>query len=110
VKLLAKPVRIFDGPLPAKTIQRLTIAGQWGVPAEAIGVVAVIRVVRPKAGGWGYVGPDQGGAPNISTLDFTGGQITDGFPTALLTGGKLTVYSTTALSRFVIDVVGFLTA
>jgi hypothetical protein len=110
MQFLPRPVRVFDGSLPAKVNQRLPIAGQYGIPAAAIGVAAILRVVRPSAGGWVYAGPDPGAVPNISTLDYAAGQITDGFPTALLTAGNLTVYPTSALTRFVVDVVGYFTA
>jgi hypothetical protein len=109
VQLLPKPVRIFDGPLPAKVTEILTVAGAFGIPATATGIVAIVRAVLPGAAGWVYVGPDQGGVPSTSTLDYNAGQIQDGFPTALLTNGKLTVYSIQPLARFVIDVTGFLT-
>jgi hypothetical protein len=107
VQLLTQPVRLFDGPVPITTPQALQIAGVAGIPANAIGIVGTIRVVNPARPGWVYVGPDQGGVPSTSTLDFDT-HITDGFPTVMLTDGKLTIYSTQAISRFVVDVSGYL--
>jgi hypothetical protein len=109
MQLLSIPVRVFDGAVPAKTTMALSMAGQWGIPANAIAVVAILRAVAPAASGWVYVGPDQGGAPTTSTLDYNAGMIDDVSPVVLLTAGKLTVYSYRALSRFVIDITGYLT-
>lgn len=106
VRLLPLPVRIFDGAISAKTGKAIQVAGVYGIPAAAVGVVAVIRAVKPTVAGWVYVGPES--APTISTLDFNAGQTNDGFPVVALSAGKLVIYSTQFLSRFVVDVTGYL--
>jgi hypothetical protein len=105
MQVLIPTVRVFDGRI-SKGAQDIQVAGLLGIPAETVGVSAIIRVVRPGSSGWVRVGPTPID-PETSTLDFAAGQIVDGFPTVALTNGKLTVFSTAPLARFVVDVTGY---
>ena len=105
MQVLIPTVRVFDGRI-SKGAQDIQVAGLLGIPAETVGVSAIIRVVRPGSSGWVRVGPTPID-PETSTLDFAAGQIVDGFPTVALTNGKLTVFSTVPLARFVVDVTGY---
>ena len=108
VFLLPKPVRIFEGAVSANTAKKIAIAGVQGIPSNATGIVAIIRVFRAGANGWVYVGPDQGVAPTVSTMEFEAGKVPDGYPIVGLTNGQLTIYSTVALARFIVDITGYL--
>jgi hypothetical protein len=118
VQLLSTTQRLFDGPVAAKTVVTIPVAGVGGIPATATGAALILRVVRAATGGWIYAGPDPsprvfgpepaaGGVP--STLDYNAGQVSDLSPIVALTNGKLTIWSTQALTRLVVDVTGFLT-
>jgi hypothetical protein len=111
MKLLSKPVRLFDGSLPAMTAVTLPVAGHSGIPAGATGLAATIRVIEPLSRGWIYAGPVAGTPASIqgvSTLDFEAGVITDGFPIVGLSNGALTLWTTKPIKRLVIDTTGYL--
>ena len=110
MQLLPKPVRAYDGGVQANVSNPLQIGGLFGVPADAVGVVAIIRAVWPSSPGWIYVGPNQGGVPSTSTLDYEAGHTTDLTVIAGLTNGQVTLYTIRPLTRFVVDVIGFLPA
>jgi hypothetical protein len=107
---LSKPVRVFDGPIPAKTPVAFPIAGAGSIPPTATAAAVTLRVDKPPLPFWVYAGPAAGAPPAtpeaqmVSTLDFEPGGVTDGFPICGLTNGKLTIYSPLALPRLVIDV------
>ena len=98
--------RICDGPISALADHPFQIAGKYGIPAEATGVAAIIRVDRSPLDGWVAIGPlaDPG---DKSTLDYNRGQITDGYPHVELDNGVLHVWSTRDLPRFILDITGF---
>jgi hypothetical protein len=112
MKFLTPYPRLFDGPVPAGTVKTIQVAGLAGIPTNATAVEIILRVDKALETGWVYAGPDPsplifgkdpkvGGVP--STLDYNAGQIQNLAVSVALKDGKLTIWSTKALPRLVID-------
>jgi subtilisin family serine protease len=100
-----EPARVLDtrsgdgaGPVAARSVTVVPVAGRVGVPPGAVGVVLNVTVVEPSAAGFVTVFPcvgDGGGvAPEASNLNFVAGQTV---PNAVVSkvgdGGAVCVFS-----------------
>ena len=73
------PCRVLDTrstgqPLVSLVARTITIAGSCGIPAQAKAVSANVTVVQPSGAGFLAFYPNQGPAPNVSTINFSAGQ------------------------------------
>jgi hypothetical protein len=108
------PVRALDtrttGPCVGAAGRTLTIAGSFGVPADAAAVALNVTVVGP--GGFGYlaVWPNGEAQPPTSALNFTPGQIVANTVTiGLGTGGAVRIMTSNGCPNVVVDVTGYFT-
>ena len=70
-----EPVRaVSDAQVPAGIPVCVPMAGQFGVPENATGVMVNVTTVRPNGPGYVVVYPDGGTAPATSTVNFETGQ------------------------------------
>jgi hypothetical protein len=115
------PARLLDtrngtglsGKLSAATPATFTVAGQGGIPGNAVAVTGNVTVVNPT-GPWAvYLGPDPSATPSTSTINFVKGAIAgNSLTVALGSGGTLSatyMASAGATTDLVFDVTGFYT-
>ncbi len=90
----------------------VTIAGRGGVPASgATSAILNVTVVGPSSGGYTTVWPTGEAQPNASNLNFVPGQvIPNAVTTKLGTGGKISIFNSSGLSDYIVDVVGYFDA
>ncbi|HVT60200.1 MAG TPA: PQQ-binding-like beta-propeller repeat protein [Thermoanaerobaculia bacterium] len=101
----------FGGPaLAAGASRTFALAGQCGVPADALAVAANVTVVSPAAAGFLQVAPGNAVLPT-SVLNFVGGDLRANNAVVSLTGnpvGSLTVTDASSGSANVlIDITGY---
>jgi hypothetical protein len=75
MSLLAQPARVVDtrtqgGPIPSGASRCFAIAGQAGIPSDALGVVMNVTGTGYSQRGWVSVYPDGQPVPATSTLNF----------------------------------------
>jgi hypothetical protein len=92
----------------------VAVAGSFGVPSGAIGVVANVTAVAPAAGGYLTVFPDGVARPTVSNVNYRAGQVIPNRVTATLgtapgSQGKLDVFSSQT-SDVIVDISGYYTA
>ena len=125
---LASPVRVCDTrnnnpssltgpaaqcnsqPLSAGGHIAVTVAGQFGVPANATAVVANVTAVAPAGPGYLSVYPDGlAQPPTVSNVNFSGGQVIPNRVTTELGGnGKIDVLLSQA-GNVIVDISGYYT-
>ena len=104
----------LDGVLVAATPRTFSVAGQNGVPGNAVAVTGNVTVVG-LSGGWAaYLGPEPLNAPTTSTVNFAGGQTAgNNLTVALSATGSLSATfmgPAGATTHMVFDVTGYYTA
>jgi hypothetical protein len=115
------PARLLDtrngtglsAKLAANTPATFAVAGQGGIPGNAVAVTGNVTAVNETAAWAVYIGPDPNATPSTSTINFTKGQIVgNSLTVALGAGGTLSAtYMSTAgnTTDLVFDVTGFYT-
>jgi hypothetical protein len=111
------PCRVVDtrnpagpqgGPaLPAHASRTFTIAGQCGVPADAVAVAANLTVVSPSTAGDLRVFPGQGSPPLASVLNFQRGQVRANNAIVELGAGQCSVQDDSGGTDLLLDVNGY---
>ena len=90
-----EPVRVLSTTATAEQVRCVTVAGGYGVPAEATSVVVNVTTVRPGGPGYAVVYPDSDGTgrtppPTASTVNFEAGtDVANGTFVALPENGKV---------------------
>jgi len=102
ISLLPAPVRLLDSrngtggaphPLPANAAFALQVTGHGGIPAGAAAVVGNVTVVNPQGPGDLILYPDGVATPNVSSINYTTGQIVaNGVIVALSAAGKMDIF------------------
>jgi PKD repeat protein len=113
------PARVLDtrfgtglsGPFSGGVPRSFAVAGQGGVPTDAIAVTGNLTVTGQTAAGYLYLGPDPVATPSSSTLNFPAGDTrANGVTVALGPDGSLSVTygaSASARTHVVFDVTGY---
>lgn len=104
------PTGPYGGPaLEAGTARAFAIAGQCGVPADALAVTLNVTVTNPTAAGSLTVYPGTGLAPGTSTVFFAAGRTRANNATIGLVGGILSVadLQATGTVDLIVDVSGY---
>jgi hypothetical protein len=87
--------------------QRIQVAGQAGVPSDATAVSANFTALGSSAGGFLTVWNCAGPVPNVSTLNFNGGEtVPNGASVPLDADGGMCVYANTS-TELLVDVNAF---
>jgi hypothetical protein len=119
--LLGSPQRLADtrtagGPIGSGGSRCFLVAGQAGVPAEAVGVVLNVTAVGYGTQGWLSVYPNGLAVPATSTVNFDAAKyaMANGAIVRLGNGGSVcvnvgTINSVPGSSQVVLDVVGYMT-
>ncbi|MDO8392700.1 MAG: CAP domain-containing protein [Actinomycetota bacterium] len=108
------PARFVDSRIPqgatkllARTAKRVKLTERLGLPATAVAVTANFTVVNTSGPGHLIVWNCSNPMPEVSTLNFVGGDIVANSATIPLdSGGSLCLYSATA-TDIVIDINGY---
>ena len=112
------PVRIMDtragvgtpaGPLGAGETRALVVAGQAGIPADAVAVALNVTVTEPTATSYLTVWPDGGAMPTASNVNFIAGQTIANMVTVGLGGGQIDLFNFAGDAHVVVDVTGWYT-
>ena len=108
------PTRALDtrttGPCVGTAGRSLTLAGSFGVPADASAVSLNVTVVSPAGGGFLTVWPAGQGRPLASNLNFTAGQVVPNMVQVKLgAGGAIQLYANNGCPNVVVDVAGYYT-
>ncbi len=94
--------------LAAGGVLRLQVTGRGGVPADASSAVLNVVAVDPSAGGFLTVYPCSAAVPQVSVLNFAGGQAVANSTIATLSAnGEVCVFAHAA-SDVIVDVTGWL--
>jgi hypothetical protein len=122
VPLLSQPQRVVDtrtsgGPINTGQSRCFTLAGQSGIPADAVGVLLNVTAVSYNAPGWLTIYPGGQPVPTTSTLNFQPGAyaIANGVVARIGTGGQVcvnvgTISSAPGSANVILDVTGYMTA
>jgi 6-phosphogluconate dehydrogenase (decarboxylating) len=122
VPLLQQPQRVVDtrssgGPIGTTQSRCFQIAGQAGIPADAVGVLLNATAVGDNAPGWLSLYPAGQSVPGTSTLNFQPGAyaIANGVVTRIGTGGQVcvnvgTISNSPGSADVILDVTGYMTA
>lgn len=110
------PQRLADiAPVAPSHVQCLDVAGTYGVPSDATGVVLNVTAVGASAPGYVVVYPDAAGdgatsPPVASTVNFEAGQaVANSAFVSLPADGRVCTYSQGGtLQRLILDVSGYL--
>lgn len=98
------------GALPPDVVDVVSIAGRFGVPADASMVAATVTAIDPGAAGWIKAYPCDAGEPDTANLNYVAGEIANNLVLARLSpAGKLCI-ATRSISDYVIDLAGFVPA
>lgn len=103
------PSRLFDSrdageQVAAGSVQRIEVAGQGGVDADATSVVLSVTVTEPDAFGYVTAYPCGGDTPLASNVNYAPGQtVANAVTTAVGADGEVCVYSS-AETHLVVDV------
>jgi alpha-tubulin suppressor-like RCC1 family protein len=105
------PVRMLDTRLTtvidSGTIRDLTVAGQFGVPANATAVALNIAAVSPRGAGHLRIFPTGTPTPNASVLNFGAGKNTPNHVIVKLgAGGQISTYAGNT-TDVIIDLAGY---
>ena len=101
---------VSPGALPPELVATITVAGSFGVPADAEMVALEVTAVLPDAPGYITVWPCEEERPGTSNVNFLAGQIVPNFVLARIDSlGDICVFSL-ALTDVLIDVVGYVPA
>lgn len=110
------PTRLMDtrasgSMIPNGTVA-MPVAGQAGVPGDAVAAVLNVTVTGPRAGGYLSAYPAGQPAPTVSNLNFTPGQTVPNLVTVRLgeQGRVSFLNASTGASDVVVDVAGYYTA
>ncbi|MEV4540021.1 hypothetical protein [Micromonospora echinaurantiaca] len=97
------------GPLGARTVVDLQVAGRGGVPASGAGsVVLNVTVAGPTASGYLTVYPAGQTRPTVSSVNFGAGWLGSNNVTVKLDpDGRVGIYHHAGTTHVVLDVVGF---
>jgi hypothetical protein len=121
VPLLSQPQRLVDtrtsgGPINTGQSRCFTVAGQAGIPADAVGVLLNVTAVSYDAPGWLTIYPGGQPVPATSTLNFQPGAyaIANGVVARIGTNGQVcvsvgTLSSSPGSSNVILDVTGYMT-
>jgi uncharacterized protein YkwD len=82
-----------------------TVAGQFGIPANAVAVVANVVAVEPRSAGYMTAYPPQQTPPNVSTLNFAASNTVANGTHTILGSGRMRVF-TSATAHVIVDVYG----
>lgn len=122
VPLLPQPARLIDtrgngGPIDTAQSRCFTVAGQAGIPANAVGVLMNVTAVSYLSMGWLSLYPAGQTLPSTSTLNFQPGAyaIANGVMTRIGDNGQVcvgvgTVNNAPGGANVVLDVTGYMTA
>jgi hypothetical protein len=122
VPLLSQPQRVVDtrtsgGPINTGQSRCFTLAGQSGIPANAVGVLLNVTAVSYDAPGWLTIYPGGQPVPTTSTLNFQPGAyaIANGVVARIGSNGQVcvsvgTLGSSAGSANVVLDVTGYMTA
>jgi hypothetical protein len=108
------PRRLIDtrsggAQIPAGSTQQVTVAGNGGVPANAVAVVVNVTVTGPDRAGFVTVYPCGASRPDVSNLNFsTGETIANAVTVKIGDGGNVCLY-TTATTDLIVDLNGVYT-
>ena len=120
--LLAQPQRLVDtrtvgGPLPTGTSRCFPVAGQGGIPADAVGVLLNVTGVSPTAPGWLTLYPSGQPVPATSTVnvDPHALAIANSAIARIGDGGQVcvsfgTINGTPGRAQVILDAVGYVTS
>jgi peptidoglycan hydrolase-like protein with peptidoglycan-binding domain len=113
------PVRIMDSragvgtaaaPLGSGETRALAVAGQAGVPADAVAVAVNVTVTQPTAASYLTVWPAGAAMPTASNVNFVAGQTVANMVTVGLgTGGQIDLFNFAGNADVVVDVTGWYT-
>jgi peptidoglycan hydrolase-like protein with peptidoglycan-binding domain len=113
------PARIMDtrsgigtspASLAAGETRALAVAGQAGVPADAVAVALNVTVTDPTAAGFVTVWPAGAAMPTASNVNFVGGQTVANMVTVGLgAGGQIDLFNFAGDTQVVVDVTGWYT-
>ena len=100
------------GPIGTGATRTVTVVGRGGVPATAVGAVALnITVTNPTAAGYLTVFPTGQPQPTASNLNFTPGlTIPNMAVVAVGAGGQVSVFNSAGTSDVIVDVLGWFPA
>ncbi|MBU6216799.1 MAG: hypothetical protein KGR17_09365, partial [Acidobacteria bacterium] len=109
-----EPTRALDtrrtGPCVGTAGRTLTLAGQFGLPADAAAVALNVTVVEPSGPGFLTVWPNGLGRPEASNLNFTPGQVVPNMVQVKLgASGAIQMYASNGCPSVVVDVTGYYT-
>ena len=98
---------VSPGAVPPELVETITVAGSFGVPADAEMVALEVTAVVPDAPGYITVWPCEEERPGTSNVNFLAGQIVPKLVLARVDSfGDICVYSL-ALTDVLVDVVGY---
>jgi hypothetical protein len=98
------------GQRAASSTYELRVSDRAGIPADAIAVSVNVTATGAASNGWLTLFPCGSPVPATSTLNFSAGStVANAATVALGTGGKLCVYSSTAV-HVIVDVNGYMPA
>jgi Peptidase family M23 len=105
------PSRLLDTrstpkPAPGK-VQKVTVVGVGGVPADATAAQVNLTVTGPKGAGFVTAWPCGKAQPNVSNVNYSDGQTVANSATVPLGGGQLCVAASSA-ADIIVDVTGYL--
>jgi hypothetical protein len=113
------PVRLMDtrsgvgtapGPLGAGETRALAVAGQAGIPADAVAVALNVTVTDPTAASYLTVWPAGAAMPTASNVNFIAGQtIANMVTVGLGGGGQIDLFNFAGDAHVVVDVTGWYT-
>ena len=97
-------------PLGGGETRALQVAGQAGIPADAVAVALNVTVTEPTAAGYVTVWPAGAAMPTASNVNFVAGQTVANMVTVGLgTGGQIDLFNFAGDSQVVVDVTGWYT-
>lgn len=92
-------------PLRANTSIDVDVAGECGVPDHAVAAALTATVVSPQGAGYAVLYPD-GSPPDVSTVNYRGGDVVANLQLTRLADGGVRAY-TLAPAHLVVDVTGY---
>src|SRR3954452_6384370 len=114
------PARIMDtrsgtgtaaAPLGAGETRALQVAGQAGIPADAVAVALNVTATEPTAASYLTVWPAGAAMPTASNVNYVAGQTVANMVTVGLGGGgQIDLFNFAGATQVVIDVTGWYTA
>ena len=104
------PTRALDtrqGSGCVSGVRNLTLAGQFGVPADAAAVLLNVAVVTPGANGFLTVYPAGEVRPTAANVNYVAGAVVPNAATVRLgAGGAISIYTSGGCPHVVVDVAG----